>query len=143
MRKIAFLFSLVILTLSLNTQAQNFPLTSKYDRNICFDDSKEGYQESVKYFTKIIAEFPDDTSAYYNIGMSYYKLLDFPKAIEYFSQLIEIDSCYSGAFYNRAICKIFTKDSVGACNDFEKALRCDNTDGVETMIKQEYDKFCK
>lgn len=141
MNKVILLLSGILMTLNLFSQDQDSSLISKYDRNICLDETKDDYQKSVLYFRGIIAKDSADLEAYYNLGMSYYKSLDFLKAIEIYDQLIEKDSCFNYALHNRAICKFFLKDRDGACKDFERALQCSYPNMSGT--KKEYERFCK
>lgn len=123
------------------SQVQDTTLSTKYARSICLDTSREDCQESVNYFMEVIKEDSTDLEAYYNLGMSYYKLLDFEKSIAVYDQLIEKDFCFNYALYNRALCKFFLKNTEGACKDFKKALQCDYPD--MSGIKEEFEKFCK
>jgi len=125
----------------LYSQVQDTTLSSKYARNICIDNSKHDYQESVDYFIEVIKKDSTDLEAYYNLGMSYYKLLDFKRAIATYDQLVEKDSCFNYALHNRALCKFFLKDRDGACYDFKRALQCSYPDMSGT--KEEYERFCK
>ena len=58
---------------------------------------------------------PDDTKAYYNRGIAYYKKREYGKAIAAFSEVIKREPAHSAAYYNRgnAYC-----DEL----DFEKAI---------------------
>lgn len=141
MKKLLLTLLWIFISTILYSQDQDSLSISKYDRNICFDETKEGYQESVLYYKEIIAKYPNELEAYSNLGMSYYKLLNFPRAIEIFDQLIEKDSCFNYALHNRALCKFFLKDKDGACKDFESALQCSYPDMSST--KKEYERFCK
>ena len=122
-------------------QTQDTTLTQKHERNICYDETRSDYQKSIAYFTDIIKRDPNDPEAYYNLGMSYYKLLNFDSAIIVFDKLILMDSCYNYALFNRALCKFFLKDKDGACDDFRRALQCTYPD--TTTTKEYYDKYCK
>lgn len=141
MKKLLLSFFGIIISSLLYSQVQDTTLSSKYAKNICFDNSKEDHQKSVDYFIEVTKKDSTDLEAYYNLGMSYYKLLDFNKAIVTYDQLIEKNPCFNYALHNRALCKFFLKDKEGACKDFQKALQCDYPDMSGT--KEEYEKVCK
>ncbi len=138
-----FLFLILNIGISpfMLAQTQDTTLTEKHERNICYDEISSDYQKSVVYYTDIVKSDSNDLEAYYNLGMSYYKLLNFDSAIIVFDKLILMDSCYNYALYNRALCKFFLKDKEGACEDLKRALRCPYPD--TTMTKEYYDKYCK
>ncbi len=141
MKKLLFTLLWISFSAMLYSQVPDTILPSNYERNICLDNSGNDYQKSVDYFIDVIKKDSADLEAYYNLGMSYYKLLNFPEAVAIYSQLIDKDSCFNYALENRAICKYFLKDIEGACLDFKKALQCSypNMSG----IKEEYEKLCK
>ena len=141
MRKLLLLFFGIFISSIHYSQVQDTTLSSKYANDICSDNSKKDYQKSVDYFIEITKKDPADLEAYYNLGMSYYKLLEFNKAVATYDQLIERNPCFNYALHNRALCKFFLKDKEGACIDFKKALQCDYRDMSGT--KKEYEKICK
>lgn len=141
MKQLILPFFGIFISSILYSQVQDTTLSSKYAKNICFDDSREDYQKSVDYFIEVTKKDSTDLEAYYNLGMSYYKLLDFNKAIATYDQLIGKKPCYNYALHNRALCKFFLKDKEGACKDFKKALQCNYPDMSGT--KEENEKVCK
>ncbi|MCK4344022.1 MAG: tetratricopeptide repeat protein [Bacteroidales bacterium] len=138
------ILSVLLLIFCINIFSQKLDSTkiSKYEREICFDETKEDYQKSIVYFQEVISSDSTDLEAYYNLGMSYYKLIDFEKSIEVFDQLIEKDPCFNYALHNRGLCKFFLKDREGACKDFKLALQCDYQTNMDE-IKNTYERFCK
>ncbi len=92
-------------------------------RNICTDNSVEGINTSIDFYKKRLENNADDQRALHAVGMSYYKLNQQKKAIEYFDKLICLNPKYSGAFSNRGMSKYFLKDITGACQDFEQSIK--------------------
>lgn len=53
----------------------------------------------------------------------------FPKAIIYYTKVIDLDSSYTEAFYMRGLAKELTGDSIGSKLDFSEAIRLDEKFG--------------
>ncbi len=79
-------------------------------------------KKSIQSIKEHLNNSPEDLMAYYNLGMSYYKLLQFDTAKLYFDTLISLQPNFNGAYSNRGICKLFLNDQKGACFDFEKSV---------------------
>lgn len=79
-------------------------------------------QQSIQATKVYLKNNPNDLMAYYNIGMSYYKLMHLDTAVFYFDTLISLKPSFSGAYSNRGLCKLFLKDQKGACSDFGKSV---------------------
>ena len=84
----------------------------------CFDSTKSQVEESISFYLNRLALDSTDQLAYYKIGMAYYKLRNYEKAIENFDKLIVLNPDYPAALSNRGLCKLFSNDKTGACNDF-------------------------
>ncbi|MEO6189592.1 MAG: hypothetical protein ABIO44_03635 [Saprospiraceae bacterium] len=119
-------------------------LSKTYDRSICQDNTKEDLQKSVAYFSNIVKNDSNDLQGRYNLAMTYYKFVDsvhFQMSIKEWDYIISKDSCYNYAFHNRGICKIFLKNKLEACKDFENALRCQPS--TNNTTRKEYKNLCK
>ena len=51
-----------------------------------------------EYLDQLVAAYPDDERAQFNMGNFYFGQQDFPKAIEHYKKATELDSTYSTAF---------------------------------------------
>ncbi len=142
MKKACFLLFLSFISLPpILAQTLDTTGVEKHKRNICYDQTRSDIQKSVRYFSEVIESDSNDLEAYYNLGMSYYKLLAFDSAILVFDKLIALDSCYNYALFNRALCKFFQKDKTGACEDFKRAMQCPYPD--TTDARAYFEKYCK
>gem|GEM_PF-6778105 len=93
-------------------------------RTVCFKETSDPKEirKQMSYYHRQIAKNPKDTVAYYSLGMCHYRLGEFKAAIADFDTLIAMDRIYSGGYSNRGICKLFSKDKTGACEDFRQSV---------------------
>lgn len=59
-----------------------------------------------------------------------YEKKEYTKAIELFSESIQLDSTDSYCFYNRGLCKLAVKDLTGACEDWHHAEKMGHPDAA-------------
>lgn len=126
---------LFFLLLSVSAFSQN------EERSLCSDKTPEDYEKSILYFSQKLLADSSDFSAYYNIGMSYYKLLNYSKALEYFDLLINLNPDYPGAFANRGIIRLLKNQKAEACYDFRQSItRKHNPKAINGMTLR---KWCR
>jgi tetratricopeptide (TPR) repeat protein len=82
-----------------------------------------GYDEAIKIYESLLLK---DTTFYfslYNIGyINLVYLKDYPKAVEYFTKVIELKPDYTDAWYNRGFAWELQKNPENSRNDYKKAL---------------------
>lgn len=103
---------LLFLTLSL-TMLTSFSQT---------ENEKNKIQEIIINNEKKLQRNPDDLKALSKIAISHYKLKDLQIAISYYDRIITINARYPGALANRGMCKLFLRDKMGACTDFQQSI---------------------
>lgn len=72
---------------------------------------------------RIISQNPRNAKAYNYRGLAYYNLYDNERAIESYSQAIEIDSEYALVYFNRAEAYFYQKNYSLALADYDLAIR--------------------
>lgn len=140
------IFTLLVVISSVSLRAQSIDTTNipKYERETCFDKSKEDYQKSIDYYSAYTKENPEDLEAFYNLAMSHYKMVDstnWEKSIIVWNYIISKEPCFNYALHNRGLCKFFLKNTQGACSDLKKALQCEYPVMEET--EKTYVDLCK
>jgi tetratricopeptide (TPR) repeat protein len=81
--------------------------------------------ESISEFKHLLnTNYNNKKIVYKQLGYCYLTLKDYNRTIEYYSLAIRIDSSEYISFTNRAFAKLmrFPPDSLGACNDYIKAI---------------------
>jgi TolA-binding protein len=81
----------------------------------------EDFNGSIADLDKVIKQKPDMPEAYYSRGNTYYDMQEFNKAIEDFNTVIELRHDYVQAYMNRALSKRNLGDTMGCCEDWQKA----------------------
>jgi len=82
-----------------------------------------GYDEAIKLYEGLFLKDPQFYYALYNIGyINLVYLKDYPKAIEYFTKVIELKPEYTDAWYNRGFAWEMQKDVENSRKDYKKAL---------------------
>jgi len=112
-------------------------------RNICLNETVNDFKRSVQHFEKLIAQDSSDLDALHDLGMSYYKLRSYDKAITTFSLLIAKDECYLNPLSNRGLSKYLSGDKVGACEDLAQALKCKMKSKQRKSEKNQIAELCK
>ncbi|HEY8365965.1 MAG TPA: hypothetical protein VIL57_02360, partial [Bacteroidia bacterium] len=68
--------------------------------------NKDDYKGAIADYDKHIAQFPNDTSAYFNRARAKGMLGDFNGSLQDNTKTLELDPTYQKAYYNRALDKI-------------------------------------
>lgn len=101
-----------------------------YLGSIAFHEGK--FEESVRWYDKLIALEPDDSEAYFNRGAAKGMMMDISGSIKDYDKAIEFNQKYAEAYANRGFAKINLLTSNGiiqpskdqtsdACADLKKA----------------------
>jgi len=100
---------------------------------------EENYQEAEAKINHGLAEDPDDDMAYNLLGLVYSDRDDSEKAIEYFSEAIDLDPNYYVYYYNRANEWIYIENYDAAIADIQKVDELtDNGYEVDTLYTRLY-----
>ena len=83
------------------------------------------YKEAKELFNKVVQNDPENSNAYYFIGMCELMEKEFQKAIENFSSCIRIDKKNPDAYNSRGIAYSYTGDLDFAISDFDRAIILD------------------
>lgn len=81
-----------------------------------YKDALDCFLKSVKYNTKYM------DSAYFNIGLIYSALKNFPNAIYYYNEAIKINDSDYQTYYNRGNVFAIMKEYDKAINDYTKSI---------------------
>ena len=97
------------------------------DAGTAFEAAKRGdYARAVRYYTRALwsgeLSPTEIAAAHYNRALVYLNLADYPKAIEDYSQAIEISPDYAAAYYNRAVTHAAGGDYPAAVADYTNAI---------------------
>ncbi|PYX86015.1 MAG: hypothetical protein DMG68_16630 [Acidobacteria bacterium] len=85
------------------------------------------YQESVDKLTSVLKTDPNSVPAHYLLGLDYYRLKDFAKAIEEFQKVLHFSPDYSLAVFQLGLSYARAGDLSRAVETLEHALQLDPT----------------
>lgn len=77
------------------------------------------YADALADINKVIEAFPDAPELYKNRGNLYLLLDLLPKAIDDYTQAIQLDREYTDAYYNRALAHFLSLDHISGCADLD------------------------
>jgi hypothetical protein len=137
-----FSFSILVLATSFkNIQKPKKAKKHKKEiRNFCKVESIEDCKASIKYCLNKIKSDSMDLNARYHLALSYSLLNDsiaMQQSLFHWNFLLQKDSCYNYALFNRGLCRYFFQDTSGMCQDLKWAKLCkypDNSD-IEIYLK--------
>ncbi|MGB5769493.1 MAG: tetratricopeptide repeat protein [Crocosphaera sp.] len=93
------------------------------------EKSRQGnYEAAVEDFAEVIAQNPQDISAYFNRGFAYSSLGRFDEALADFTQALELDPQMGEAYVNRGNVYLQLGQDKKAIADYEKALKINPND---------------
>ena len=91
-------------------------------------DSQHGrYQESVDKLISALKSDPNSVAVHYLLGLDYYRLKDFTKAVEEFQRVLQLSPDYSLATYQLGLSYGRAGDSTRAIETLKRALQLDPT----------------
>ncbi len=98
-------------------------MATLYNLGILYQENNRR-PEAIQTYEQILKLNPRNQVILYNLG--YIELVyerDFPKAVEYFTKAIEIDSVYAEAYYNRGYSYELMHEYQRARNDYNRSLQ--------------------
>ena len=94
---------------------------------------------AIRLFTRATELSPNDYPPFENIALTYYKMQDYVKALEWFDKVLAIGSTVDGkSYYFRGICLIKLSRKTEGCASLQEAV-AKKFEGAEEAIK----KNCK
>lgn len=99
------------LALVYSEQGQKYQAEGNYEAAI------KAYGESLRLFP-----FKENVGTYYNLGGCYYKLKDYRRAIDYYTQTLQINPDNLDAYYNRGTSRSQLNDYPGAIEDYTQVI---------------------
>ena len=85
------------------------------------------YQDSVQKLTLALATEPNSVPVHYLLGMDYYRLGNFPRAIDHFQHVLDVSPDYSLAAYQLGLSYARAGDMTSAIQTLQRALQLDPT----------------
>jgi tetratricopeptide (TPR) repeat protein len=82
----------------------------------------ENYELAIKDMDQAISLKSDFAKAYFIRAEAYYNLKEYSRALEDYSSAIRFNPAYAVAYRFRGVVKVTQGDSIGAFNDWQKAL---------------------
>lgn len=105
---------------ALNIQPDNLDVA--YYLALFYQESGN-YEQAIKMYEELLVKEPSYYYALYNIGyINLVYLNDYPKAVEYFTKVIELKPEFTDAWYNRGFAWEMLKNVENSRNDYLKAL---------------------
>lgn len=89
----------------------------KYQAEGNYEAAIKAYVESLRLFP-----FKENVGTYYNLGGCYYKLQDYRRAIDYYTQTLQITPDNLDAYYNRGTSRSQLDDYKGAIEDYTQVI---------------------
>lgn len=96
------------------------------------------FKHAIDDFTEIIKMDSNNINAYINRGNSYAMAGLMQESIKDYDKAISIDSNASQCFFNRCLAKLKLQDTLGCCNDWERAAQLGNQEA-----QNQFNRFCK
>lgn len=88
---------------------------------------KQYFEQSVEKYNSGIAIYADDAEVWYNLGVTYYAMGDYPNALKVYTRAIELRPNYSMALNNTGVIYFNAKDYDKALGYFTKIIETDTT----------------
>ena len=91
-------------------------------------DSQHGqYQSSTEKLTAALKTDPDSVPVHYLLGLDYYRLRDFPRAVQELQRVLQLSPDYALAVFNLGLAYARTGDLDRAIQELKHALALDTT----------------
>ncbi len=99
--------------------------------------NKKNYEEAIRGFDYLLAINPQSVGVYANKAACYEALEEWNKAIEVYSEMLDLEYTKSFTYYKIGLCYKENKQPVLALNAFQKSLR-DDPQFYLSMMEQSY-----
>ncbi len=86
----------------------------------------------IKITKRMVTDNPEDTNAFYLLGIAYMKKKMYSEAIESLTRVTELTPSFAGSFHQLGLCYLEQNDKKKALEYFEKALKLEPNSG-ETL----------
>jgi arylsulfatase A-like enzyme/cytochrome c-type biogenesis protein CcmH/NrfG len=91
-------------------------------------DSQHGrYESSIEQLTEALKTEPDSVPVHYLLGLDYYRLREFPRAVAELQRVLQLSPDYSLAVFNLGLAYARTGDFDQAIQALKRALELDDT----------------
>ncbi len=87
---------------------------------------QEKYNQAIKIYNDYLESYPDDANAYFNLGLTYIKMLDEEKAINYFIEAYKKNNKHIPSIYNLALYYFKKKDYDNSMIYFNQLISLDS-----------------
>ncbi len=94
-------------------------------------DSKDKYEEAIRYYDKAIALHPAFAQAYYERGLTCRMKEDYQRAVEDLTKAIELDPDFILSYAERGFNRIRIDDYDGAISDYNWVIKHDDLNKVD------------
>jgi tetratricopeptide (TPR) repeat protein len=101
---------------------------------------KGKYDLALSYFDKVIELSPHNAKAFFNKGVTYFRLKQYDKAIFDYNRAIEIDPQYAKAYSHRGRTYALKGELEQACSDLNTGCKLGQCDGLDWAKDR---GFCK
>lgn len=102
------------------------------------DDWRGNREEGIRSYRTYLAQYPDDSSAWYRLGYAHMVSSDTEPAIEAFTRVIALDRDSSGAYINLASCYSIQDKREQSLEHYLKAFSIDPSLETGTFVNNEY-----
>ncbi|NNG00095.1 MAG: tetratricopeptide repeat protein [Desulfobacteraceae bacterium] len=92
---------------------------------------------AVRFYAEALKKDPMNSSAYFNMGVSYGELEEFDKALDAINRAIELNPANSNYYYARGRVYLMAGNTAKADNDFRTAVEMGNTDAKAYLERTE------
>lgn len=118
-----------------DTKTKSSDLPDPKDRIQVYELISEGmaasqhgsYAESVEKLSAALATEPNSVAIHYLLGLDYYRLQDFPKAVAHFQRVLQASPDYALAVYQLGLSYARAGDMPNAISQLKRALQLDPT----------------
>jgi len=91
------------------------------------------YESAIRYYKKALAVGADESRVYFNMGIAYGELGDYPQALVHLGQAIQITPDEGAYYYGRARVYLLSGEKDMAMDDFERAADLGDLDALQYL----------
>jgi serine/threonine protein kinase/tetratricopeptide (TPR) repeat protein len=102
------------------------------------EDWRGNRDQGIQNYKAYLAEYPDDSGAWYRLGYAYLVSSQQALGVEAFKRVIEIDKGSAGAYINMASCLSVLKRNEEALANYQKAFSLNPNEATGIFVNNEY-----
>jgi serine/threonine protein kinase/tetratricopeptide (TPR) repeat protein len=102
------------------------------------EDWRGNREQGIRNYKAYLAEYPDDSGAWYRLGYAYLVSSQQALGVEAFKRVIEIDKGSTGAYINMASCLSGLKRNEEALANYQKAFSLNPDEATGVFVNNEY-----